>query len=232
MSQPLVWRVEVDDVETDKGYLYFMVDWRHLWRGYGYLVAEGGSNAFSFKCPNLTHFCGWNHSITCVQQSHNRSVKRKFLVSRAFIKEIDGRPEEVLERRVSTHTNLVTREGLASIEQHLAAAVLAQCAAQSAGDDTALAKAARDVRYWQARRYTAQLMPEPNADGTIQFGHAVTIQRSDGRQQTFRIVGEDEADPRCGRISYVSPLARALLESQIGDTVRIGALEATIIKVE
>jgi transcription elongation GreA/GreB family factor len=73
-------------------------------------------------------------------------------------------------------------------------------------------------------------MPEPT-DGTIQFGHAVTIRRGDGRQQTYRIVGEDEADPRRGRISYVSPLARALLESRMGDTVRIGTSEATIIKV-
>jgi transcription elongation GreA/GreB family factor len=152
-------------------------------------------------------------------------------VSRAFIKETDDRPEELLERRVSTHVNLVTREGLASIEAHLAAAVLAKGAAQSAGDDAALARAARDVRYWRSRRHTAQLMPEPKVDGTIQFGHAVTIRRGDGRQQTFRIVGEDEADPR-RKISYGSPLASALLESRMGDTVRLGASEATIIKVE
>jgi transcription elongation GreA/GreB family factor len=153
-------------------------------------------------------------------------------VSRAFIKETDDHPEELLERRVSTHSNLVTREGLASIEEHLAAVAGALRAAQSAADDAALARAARDVRYWQSRRHTARLMPEPKADGTIQFGHAVTIRRGDGSQQTFRIVGEDEADPRCGRISYASPLARALLESRMGDTVRIGASEATIIKVE
>jgi transcription elongation GreA/GreB family factor len=153
-------------------------------------------------------------------------------VSRAFIKETDDCPEELVERRVSTHTNLVTREGLASIEEHLAAAATAQGAAQSAGDDPALARAGRDLRYWQSRRHTAQLMPEPKADGTIQFGHAVTIRRNDGRQQTFRIVGEDEADPRLGRISYVSPLARALLESRVGDTVRLGPSEAMIIMVE
>jgi transcription elongation GreA/GreB family factor len=153
-------------------------------------------------------------------------------VSRAFIKETDDRPEELLERRVSTHSNLVTREGLASIEKHLAAATLAQGAAHSAGDDAALARAARDVRYWQSRRHSARLMPEPRADGTIQFGHTVTIRRGDGRQQTFRIVGEDEAEPRGGRISYMSPLARALLESRMGDAVRIGSSEATIIKVE
>jgi transcription elongation GreA/GreB family factor len=153
-------------------------------------------------------------------------------VSRAFIKETDDRPEELLERRVSTHTNLVTREGLAANEEQLAAAVSAQGAAQSTGDDAALARAAREVRYWQSRRHTAQLMPEPKADSTIQFGHAVTIRRGDGRQQTYRIVGEDEADPRRGRISDGSPLAIALLESRMGDTVRIGSSEATIIKVE
>jgi transcription elongation GreA/GreB family factor len=140
-------------------------------------------------------------------------------VSRAFIKETDDRPEELLERRVSTHTNLVTREGLASIEEHLAAAATAQGAAQSAGDDAVLARAARDVRYWQSRRHTAQLMPEPKVDGTIQFGHAVTIRRGDGCrdgcQQTFRI-DDDEADPRRGRISYGSPLASALLDSRMG----------------
>jgi transcription elongation GreA/GreB family factor len=156
---------------------------------------------------------------------------RTSLVSRAFIKETD-RPEELLERRISTHSNLVTRKGLAAIEEQLTAAAAALEAAESAGDDAALARAARDVRYWQSRRHTARLMPEPKADSTIQFGHAVTIRRGDGRQQTFRIVGEDEADPRCGRISYGSPLARALLESRIGDTTRIGASEVTIIRVE
>jgi transcription elongation GreA/GreB family factor len=153
-------------------------------------------------------------------------------VSRAFIKETDDRPEELLGRRISTHSNLVTREGLAFIEEHLTAAAAALEAAESTGDDAALARAARDVRYWRSRRNTARLMPEPKADGTIQFGHAVTVRRGDGRQQTFRIVGEDEADPRCSRISYGSPLARALLESRIGDTARIGGSEATIIKVE
>src|ERR1700675_3342226 len=118
---------------------------------------------------------------TCCSICRRRTFKNRFvrgetsLVSRAFIKETDDRPEELLERRVSTHSNLVTREGLASIEKHLAAATLAQGAAHSAGDDAALARAARDVRYWQSRRHSARLMPEPKADGTIQFGHTVTI---------------------------------------------------------
>ena len=66
---------------------------------------------------------------------------------------------------------------------------------------------------------------------TVQFGTAVTIVRDNGRRQTFRIVGEDEADPANGSISHVSPLARALLGQQIGDTVRAGATDAEIAAI-
>ena len=73
-----------------------------------------------------------------------------------------------------------------------------------------LAHAARDLRYWTARRSTAQLMPAPENAEKVQFGSTVTIERDDGRRQTWRIVGEDEADPAQGTLSYVSPVARAL----------------------
>ena len=59
----------------------------------------------------------------------------------------------------------------------------------------------------------------------------MTIVRDDGRQQTFRIVGEDEADPASGSISYVSPLARALLGKRVGDTLRAGKDEAEIMAI-
>ena len=65
----------------------------------------------------------------------------------------------------------------------------------------------------------------------MQFGHVVTIVREDGRQQTFRIVGEDEADPAKGSISYVSPLAQALLGKSIGDVLRAGKDEAEITAI-
>jgi transcription elongation GreA/GreB family factor len=50
----------------------------------------------------------------------------------------------------------------------------------------------------------------------VQFGRTVDLERDDGRLQTFRIVGEDEADPASGSVSYVSPLAQALLGKQGG----------------
>jgi transcription elongation GreA/GreB family factor len=65
----------------------------------------------------------------------------------------------------------------------------------------------------------------------VQFGSAVTIMRDDGRKQTFRIVGEDEADPGKGTISHVSPLAIALLGKRIGDVVRAGKEDAEITAI-
>ena len=65
----------------------------------------------------------------------------------------------------------------------------------------------------------------------MQFGCTVTILREDGRRQTYRIVGEDEADPSRGTISYVSPVARALLGKQVGDVVRAGTSDAELVEI-
>ena len=50
--------------------------------------------------------------------------------------------------------------------------------------------------------------PKASVGPPIGFGTTVTLRRDDGREQTFRIVGEDEADPSRGTVSYVSPVAR------------------------
>jgi transcription elongation GreA/GreB family factor len=148
-------------------------------------------------------------------------------MSRAFVNE-DSFIDELPYRPISEHPNLVTARGLSLIEQALETARREYGEAQNAGERESLSRAGRDLRYWSARRATAQLRaPQPGAD-VVQFGHAVTIVRDDGRQQTFRIVGEDEADPTRGSISYVSPLAQALLGKRIGDTLRAGKDEAEI----
>ncbi|WP_024510208.1 transcription elongation factor GreA [Bradyrhizobium sp. ARR65] len=151
-------------------------------------------------------------------------------MSRAFVNE-DTFVDSLPDRPVSEHLNLVTERGLALIEQALEAARAAYGEAQAAGDREALASAGRDLRYWSARRSTAQLRVPAQTAETVQFGHAVTILREDGRQQTFRIVGEDEADPAQGSISHVSPLARALLGKRVGDVVRAGKDEAEITAI-
>jgi transcription elongation GreA/GreB family factor len=151
-------------------------------------------------------------------------------MSRAFVNE-DSYVDALPDRPVSGHPNLVTEQGLAQIEAALDAARRAYGEAQAAGDREALANAGRDLRYWNARRASAQLRQPAPACDVVQFGNAVTIVRDDGREQTFRIVGEDEADPVKGSISYVSPLARALLGKRVGDVVRAGKDDAEITAI-
>lgn len=66
---------------------------------------------------------------------------------------------------------------------------------------------------------------------TVAFGHRVTFRREDGRSQTYRIVGEDEADPRKGSMSYVSPVARALIGKSVGEIVAVGDSEIEIVAI-
>jgi transcription elongation GreA/GreB family factor len=155
------------------------------------------------------------------------------LMSRAFVKERDAEYlEDLPERPVSEHRNDVTEAGLAQIEDALAAATKAYSDAQAAADRAALAAAGRDLRYWMARRATARVVPAPTDTSQVRFGSSVTIARDDGREQTFRIVGEDEADPARGSISHVSPLARAMFGKGVGDVVRAGNGEAEIIRIQ
>ena len=75
-------------------------------------------------------------------------------------------------------------------------------------------------------------MVETPRDSTeVRFGSTVTIKRDDGRTQTYRIVGEDEAEPSLGTLSYVSPVAQAVMGKQVGDTVPVGTSEALVIAI-
>src|SRR4051812_9941272 len=153
-------------------------------------------------------------------------------MSRAFVKDADADAvEDLPDRPVSEHPNDVTAEGLAQIEAAFAAAQAAHATAEAAGDRAAMAQASRDLRYWNARRATARVVPEPEDTAHVRFGSTVTIVRDDGRRQTFRIVGEDEADPAHGTLSHASPLARALFGKTVGDVVRAGHGEAEIVAI-
>jgi len=152
-------------------------------------------------------------------------------MSRAFVNE-DSFVNDLPDRPISPYPNHVTERGLQLIESALEAARSAYGEAQATGDREALAKAGRDVRYWSARRASAVVMAPAQDVDSVQFGHAVTIVRDDGREQTFRIVGEDEADPAKGSISHVSPLARALIGKCVGDTVHAGRDEAEITAIK
>ena len=153
-------------------------------------------------------------------------------MSRAFVKEDDGAGIEPLpDRPVSPHPNIVTAEGLALIDRNLADLQERHAAALQAEDRAAQAAIARDLRYWSTRRASAQVVKAPDTPAKVAFGTTVTIERDDGRKQTWRIVGEDEADPAHGTLSYVSPVAQALMGKQIGDVVRAGNSDAAIVGI-
>ena len=158
-------------------------------------------------------------------------------MSVAFTREedLEATAADLPDRPISTHPNLVTAAGLAAIEDALASARAAYASAQASGsieaDRTAMARATRDLRYWSARRATAQLV-ETEADGRVRFGGSVTIERDDGRTQTWRIVGEDEADPARGSVSHVSPLTRALIGKGVGDEAVVAGQSVEIIAVD
>jgi transcription elongation GreA/GreB family factor len=150
-------------------------------------------------------------------------------MSRAFVKEDNGEGGDALpDRPVSSAPNFVTPEGLALIDAELARL---QAALAETGDDRAARAAVeRDLRYWRARRASAEVVPPPGTP-EVRFGSTVTIERDDGRRQTWRIVGEDEADPAKGTLSYAAPLARALVGRRAGDAVTVAGSEAEIVSV-
>lgn len=153
-------------------------------------------------------------------------------MSRAFVKEVEPQTIDLPDRPVSTHANLVTAAGLAAIERALARFEAANKAAIAKEDRLAIAAAQRELRYWKARRSTAKVVEPASDKSKVQFGATVTVRREDGRSQTFRIVGEDEAEPARGTLSYVSPLARAVFGGRVGDDVEVPGGSATITEIK
>ena len=89
----------------------------------------------------------------------------------------------------------------------------------------------RDLRYFAERVRTAQLVSDPASFDVVAFGSTVTFSRDDGRVQKYRIVGEDEADPKAGSISYVSPVARVLMGKSVGDIASVGDQELEVLAI-
>ena len=154
-------------------------------------------------------------------------------MSRAFTREEDSENAiaGIGERPVSQHRNLVTEHGLAQIEQELASLRDELAKAEKKAERERIALVSRDLRYWTARRESAELsMPEPGSD-LVRFGMGVTLQGDDDRKVHWRIVGEDEADPAKGSISHVSPMALALYGKKVGDVASVNGKEWEIVKL-
>ncbi|TIN28158.1 MAG: transcription elongation factor GreA [Mesorhizobium sp.] len=154
-------------------------------------------------------------------------------MSRAFTREEDSENAiaGVGERPVSHHRNLVTERGLVQIEENLADLRDILAKAERKADRERIAVVSRDLRYWTARRESAELsVPEPGSD-LVRFGMGVTLEGDDGRKVHWKIVGEDEADPAKGSISHVSPMAVALFGKKVGDLANVNGKEWEIVKL-
>jgi transcription elongation GreA/GreB family factor len=149
-------------------------------------------------------------------------------MSRAFVKESaeSARPPE---RMVEEGPNPVTPEGMAQIEAHV---TRLETSLKSEANVLLRETLERDLRYWSQRKLTADVV-QPSSDGTVAFGSTVTIERN-GRKQTFRIVGIDEADAAKGLISFRSPMAQAALGARSGDVIEahepLGEIEILSIR--
>ncbi|THD61099.1 MAG: transcription elongation factor GreA [Bradyrhizobium sp.] len=159
-------------------------------------------------------------------------------MSVAFTKEDSAETaSEILlpDRPVSPHPNLVTQAGFEALEHQLHQAREAYQAAQKIEDVNERRRQAaaplRDMRYFAARVGTAQVIANPGSTDTVAFGNTVTFKRGDGRVQKYHIVGEDEADPKAGSISFVSPVARSLMGKAVGDVVDTSGQELEIIAI-
>ena len=139
------------------------------------------------------------------------------------------------DRPISPHPNLVTDAGLKALECQLQQAREAYETAQTIEDVNEKRRQAaiplRDMRYFAARVRTAQVIANPASSDTVAFGSTVTFRRGDGRVQTYRIVGEDEADPKAGSMSFASPVARLLIGKAVGDEIGASGQELEIISI-
>jgi transcription elongation GreA/GreB family factor len=153
-------------------------------------------------------------------------------MSRAFTRESDDDPAVLPERALSPHPNLVTPEGLAALEAQVRALGEERQAARTAGDKPLLARIERDLRYFTQRLATARVVAPVSAPDRVRFGVRVTVRAADGIEHCYRLVGEDEADAARGRLSWVSPLATALLGQAAGDTVPFQNGELEILRLE
>ena len=153
-------------------------------------------------------------------------------MSRAFVKENDDAGEPLPELAVSPHPNFVTPEGLRQIEARVAALDAELRAARESGDKALLARIARDQRYWTQRRSTARLVePSGAVPEVVRFGVTVVVRFDDGGERSFKLVGEDEAEPARGLVSWVAPLAKALTGKQLGDELEVLGRAAEIVQL-
>lgn len=145
-------------------------------------------------------------------------------MSRAFVKDDDDRPEQPIARPIGEEPNYVTPRGLAHLRESLT--------------DAQAREDARDVQYYEERIESAieVALPVASKRKRVAFGATVETRDEDGKTLCVHIVGQDEADPLKGALSWTSPFAEALLEHRVGETVIVqrpaGAAKLEIVAID
>ncbi len=148
-------------------------------------------------------------------------------MSRAFVKESDDDlvAGELPERPLPPHPNYVTAKGLELLQARVRELSERHEQFKRESDENSEARQKvreidRDLRYFRAQLDRATLVDTTNQPREqVHFGAVVAIEDDEGAQQEFTIVGDDEADVSAGKISWASPLGRAMIGAKIGDTV-------------
>ena len=147
-------------------------------------------------------------------------------MSRGFVKEddLEHAGTDLLERPVSSEPNYVTATGLKQLQDEVNRLEELRLQLVQQKDDAfaaqQLAEIARDLRYYAARLESAALVDTANhPQDEIRFGAMVSVEDEQGQPHEFAIVGEDEADIAHNKVSWASPLAKALIGHKVGETV-------------
>jgi transcription elongation GreA/GreB family factor len=147
-------------------------------------------------------------------------------MSRGFVKEddLEHAGTDLLERPVSSEPNYVTPAGLKQLQDEVKRLEELRLQLVQKKDDAfaaqQLAEIARDLRYYAARLESATLVDTVNhPQNEIRFGAIVSVEDEQGESHEFSIVGEDEADIAHNKVSWASPLAKALIGHKVGETV-------------
>lgn len=148
-------------------------------------------------------------------------------MSRAFVKESDDDlvAGELPERPVPVHVNYVTPRGLEMLQARLKELQDRHEEVKRVSEEDSAAKQAmreidRDLRYVNAQLERVVVVdPAQQPRDEVHFGACVKIEDEEGLVHEFTLVGDDEADVSAGRISWASPLARALMNGKAGDTI-------------
>lgn len=163
-------------------------------------------------------------------------------MSKAFTKEDSGGDEGLVPVRPRTgqgEKRYITAEGYQALQEELAALLAPEPSAEGQTElDAGVRKRERERRAQQlvdTLEEVRVVTPEASQEGRVFFGAWVSLEDEDGAEVRYRIVGPDEADVKAGRLSVESPLARALLGKEVGESVQVerprGAVEYTVTDV-